>query len=139
MARKTAEEKARDKEIARLQREEMERNRENKAALKRKRKELLKERKRQEQILERRAKKKDISEEEKLEIEKKQEEERETILMMADAVEARSRTLGEYTEKSITDMVENMIDAQIADGQFKDAPISFKDVETVKKVLADKI
>lgn len=51
MARKTAEEKARDKEIARLQREEMERNRENKAALKRKRKELLKERKRQEQIL----------------------------------------------------------------------------------------
>ena len=83
--------------------------------------------------------KKDISEEEKLEIEKKQEEERETILMMADAVEARSRTLGEYTEKSITDMVENMIDAQIADGQFKDAPISFKDVETVKKVLADKI
>lgn len=61
------------------------------------------------------------------------------ILMMADAVEARSRTLGEYTEKSITDMVENMIDAQIADGQFKDAPISFKDVETVKKVLADKI
>ena len=40
------------------------------------------------------------------------------ILMMADAVEARSRTLGEYTEKSITDMVENMIDAQIADGQF---------------------
>lgn len=65
MARKTAEEKARDKEIARLQREEMERNRENKAALKRKRKELLKERKRQEQILERRAKKKDISEEEK--------------------------------------------------------------------------
>ena len=65
MARKTAEEKARDKEIARLQREEMERNRENKAALKRKRKELLKERKRQEQILERRAKKKDISEDEK--------------------------------------------------------------------------
>lgn len=61
------------------------------------------------------------------------------ILMMADAVEARSRSLGEYTEKSITDMVENMIDAQIADGQFKDAPISFKDVETVKKVLADKI
>lgn len=61
------------------------------------------------------------------------------ILMMADAVEARSRTLGEYTEKSIADMVENMIDTQIADGQFKDAPISFKDVETVKKVLVEKI
>lgn len=61
------------------------------------------------------------------------------ILMMADAVEARSRTLGEYTEKSITDMVENMINTQIADGQFKNAPISFKDVETVKSVLAEKI
>ena len=61
------------------------------------------------------------------------------ILMMADAVEARSRTLGEYTEKSISEMVETMIDSQIADGQFKDAPISFRDVETVKKVLTEKI
>lgn len=61
------------------------------------------------------------------------------ILMMADAIEARSRTLEVYTEKSITDMVENMIDTQIADGQFKDAPISFKDVETVKSVLVEKI
>lgn len=61
------------------------------------------------------------------------------VLMMADAVEARSRTLEVYTEESITNMVDAMIDAQIADGQFKDAPISFRDVETVKKVLADKI
>lgn len=61
------------------------------------------------------------------------------ILMMADAVEARSRTLTEYSEKSISDMVESMIDSQIADGQFKKAPISFKDVESVKKVLTEKI
>jgi len=61
------------------------------------------------------------------------------ILMMADAVEARSRTLGEYTEKSISEIVENMIDSQIADGQLKDAPISFRDVETVKKVFTEKI
>ncbi|MHB9055233.1 MAG: HD family phosphohydrolase [Paludibacteraceae bacterium] len=61
------------------------------------------------------------------------------VLMMADAVEARSRTLGEYTEQSISNMVETMIDAQIADGQLKDAPISFKDVETVKIVLSEKI
>ncbi len=61
------------------------------------------------------------------------------ILMMADAVEARSRTLGIYTEESINDAVEKMIDAQIADGQFKDAPISFRDVETVKSVFKLKI
>ncbi len=61
------------------------------------------------------------------------------ILMMADAVEARSRTLPEYTEESISYMVNDMIDTQIADGQFKEAPISFKDVETVKHVLTEKI
>lgn len=61
------------------------------------------------------------------------------VFMMADAVEARSRTLEEYTEESITQMVEAMISTQIADGQFKDAPISFRDVETVKKVFVDKI
>ncbi|MFV0472449.1 MAG: HD family phosphohydrolase [Paludibacteraceae bacterium] len=61
------------------------------------------------------------------------------VLMMADAVEARSRTLEEYTVESIANMVDSMIDAQIADGQFKDAPISFRDVETVKKVMSEKI
>ncbi|HON01968.1 MAG TPA: HDIG domain-containing protein [Paludibacteraceae bacterium] len=61
------------------------------------------------------------------------------ILMMADAVEARSRTLSEYTEESIDQMVESIINTQIAEGQLKDAPISFRDVETVKKVLKEKI
>ena len=61
------------------------------------------------------------------------------ILMMADAVEARSRSLSEYTDESISDMVETMIDGQIAEGEFKDAPITFRDVELVKKVFKDKI
>jgi len=61
------------------------------------------------------------------------------ILMMADAVEARSRSLGEYTEESINEMVESMIDSQIAEGEFKDAPITFRDVELVKSVFKDKI
>jgi putative nucleotidyltransferase with HDIG domain len=61
------------------------------------------------------------------------------ILMMADAVEARMRTLPEYTEKTISENIENMIDTQIADGQFKDAPISFRDVEIVKSVFKEKI
>jgi len=61
------------------------------------------------------------------------------ILMMADAVEARSRSLGVYTEESINEMVESMINSQIADGQFKDAPITFRDVETVKSVFKEKI
>lgn len=61
------------------------------------------------------------------------------ILMMADAVEARSRSLKNYTEDSIDQMVDSMIDSQIADGQFKNAPISFRDVETVKDVFKNKI
>ncbi|MBP1664544.1 MAG: receptor with intracellular metal dependent phosphohydrolase [Bacteroidetes bacterium] len=58
---------------------------------------------------------------------------------ITDAVEARSRTLDQYTNESISEMVENMIDTQIADGQLKDAPISFRDVETVKRVFTEKI
>ncbi len=61
------------------------------------------------------------------------------ILMMADAVEARSRSLKNYTLKSIDEMVDNMIDSQIADGQYKNAPISFRDLETVKDVFKLKI
>lgn len=61
------------------------------------------------------------------------------ILMMADAVEARSRSLSVYSDDSISEMVESMIDAQIADGQFKDAPITFRDVETVKSVFKEKL
>ncbi len=61
------------------------------------------------------------------------------ILMMADAVEARARSLHEYNEKSITDCVEDMINTQIAEGQFKKAPLSFRDVETIKAVFKEKI
>ncbi len=61
------------------------------------------------------------------------------ILMMADAVEARVRSLGVYTEENIHNAIEQMIDSQIADGQFKEAPISFRDVETVKEVFKEKV
>jgi putative nucleotidyltransferase with HDIG domain len=61
------------------------------------------------------------------------------ILMMADAVEARVRSLSVYTEENIYRAIEQMIDSQIADGQFKDAPISFRDVETVKEVFKEKV
>lgn len=61
------------------------------------------------------------------------------ILMMADAVEARSRSLKEYTEQSIADMVNQMIDAQIQDGQFAETPLSFSDVEAVREVFTTKL
>ena len=61
------------------------------------------------------------------------------ILMMADVVEARSRSLSVYTVENISEIVESTIDGQIAEGQFKEAPITFRDVETVKNVFKEKI
>lgn len=61
------------------------------------------------------------------------------ILMMADAVEARSRSLSEFTEQSIGNAVDQMIDAQIADGQFAETPLSFKDVEDIRRVFKSRL
>ena len=61
------------------------------------------------------------------------------ILMMADAVEARSRSLNEFTEASISAAVDQMIDTQIADGQFAETPLSFKDVEDIRRVFKARI
>lgn len=63
----------------------------------------------------------------------------EAILMMTDAVEAASRSLKTYDAESIDRMVEGVIDGQIADGQFKNAPLSFRDVEVAKSVFKDKL
>ena len=61
------------------------------------------------------------------------------ILMMADAIEARSRSLTDFTEESITKTVNQMIDSQIADGQFAETPLSFKDVEDIRRVFISRL
>ena len=61
------------------------------------------------------------------------------ILMMADSVEAASRSLPEYTEESISNLVDKIIDSQVAEGYFKNCPITFKDIETVKSVFKEKL
>jgi hypothetical protein len=61
------------------------------------------------------------------------------ILMMADAVEARSRSLTDFSEKSIAAAVNQMIDSQIADGQFAETPLSFKDVEDIRRVFVSRL
>jgi putative nucleotidyltransferase with HDIG domain len=61
------------------------------------------------------------------------------ILMMADAIEARSRSLTDYSEASIAKAVDQMIDAQIADGQFAETPLSFKDVEDIRRVFTTRL
>lgn len=61
------------------------------------------------------------------------------ILMMADSVEAASRSLPEYTEESISNLVEKIIDSQVQEGYFKECPITFKDIATVKAVFKEKL
>lgn len=61
------------------------------------------------------------------------------ILMMADAVEAASRSLPEYTEDSISNLVDKIIDTQVAEGYFKECPITFKDIDTIKAVFKEKL
>ena len=61
------------------------------------------------------------------------------ILMMADTVEAASRSLKENTKEAITELVNRLIDSQLSDGLFKNAPITFKDIEQVKEVFCDKL
>lgn len=61
------------------------------------------------------------------------------ILMMADAIEARSRSLTELTEQSIAEMVDQMIDMQVADGQFSETVLSFKDLEDIRAVFKQKL
>lgn len=61
------------------------------------------------------------------------------ILMMADAVEASSRSLKEYTEETISELVNKIIDSQIEDGLMKNTPLTFRDVLTVKQVFIDKL
>ena len=61
------------------------------------------------------------------------------ILMMADAIEARSRSLADFSEESIRNAVNQMIDSQIADGQFAETPLSFKDVEDIRRVFTARL
>lgn len=61
------------------------------------------------------------------------------ILMMADTVEAASRSLPDYTEKSIRDLVNRLIDGQLADGYFRECPITFRDIAYAKTVMIDKL
>lgn len=61
------------------------------------------------------------------------------VLMMADSVEAASRSLADKTEESISQLVDRIIDAQMKDNQFVNTDLTFRDITTVKKVFKRKL
>lgn len=62
-----------------------------------------------------------------------------SILMMADAVEAASRSMQDHSPEAISALVNKIIDGQIAEGLHNDSPISFRDVKAIKEVFAQRL
>lgn len=61
------------------------------------------------------------------------------ILMMADTIEAASRSMKVYSDESISNLVESLIDAQFNEGRYKHVPITFQELELIKEVFKDKL
>ena len=61
------------------------------------------------------------------------------VVMMADAAEASSRSLGKYTEEGISELVERILYLQEQDGQFSDVPLTFKDISDIKAVFKKRL
>jgi putative nucleotidyltransferase with HDIG domain len=61
------------------------------------------------------------------------------ILMMADSVEAASRSLPEYTDETIGELIDKIVQNQLDEGYFKLAPITFLEIETVKEIFKEKL
>lgn len=62
-----------------------------------------------------------------------------TILMMADSIEAASRSLKDYSTEAIDSLVDRIIDSQMADGLYEDSPISFRDLQTIKDTFKKRL
>ena len=61
------------------------------------------------------------------------------ILMMADSCEAASHSLKDYSDESITKLVNQIIDGQVDAGFFTEAAITFRDINEAKTVLIDRL
>jgi len=61
------------------------------------------------------------------------------ILMMCDSVEAASKSIKEPSSQAFDDLVEKIVNKQMDDGQFMNADITFKELQTIKKVLKKKL
>ena len=58
-----------------------------------------------------------------------------SIMMIADSLEAASKSLKSPSEEDINDLVENIIDGKIALGQLNEANLTFRELETIKVVF----
>ena len=61
------------------------------------------------------------------------------IVMMADAVEASSRSLANYSEENISELVERIVYIQEQDGQYSETPLTFRDISDIKNVFIKRL
>ena len=61
------------------------------------------------------------------------------ILMLADAIEASSRSLKDLSKETLIAHVNKIIDSIVADGLLNDTPLTFRDIQTIKDVFAEKL
>lgn len=61
------------------------------------------------------------------------------VVMVADTVEAASRSLDKRTEENISELVERIIYLQEQDGQFSEVPLTFKDISAIKEVFKKRL
>ncbi len=61
------------------------------------------------------------------------------VLMMADSVEAASRSLKSYTSETIEKLVDDIINHQVAENQFVNTDITFRDITQIKKIFKKKL
>jgi membrane-associated HD superfamily phosphohydrolase len=59
--------------------------------------------------------------------------------MMADSVEAASHSLSKHTDESINELVDRIIDGQVADRAFEDSPLTFRDISNIKALFKEKL
>lgn len=61
------------------------------------------------------------------------------ILMICDAAEAASKSLKQPTAQSIDDLINKIVEKQKSDNQFINSNITFREIETIKKVVKRKL
>lgn len=62
-----------------------------------------------------------------------------TIVMMADAIEAASRSLAEPSEQALKQLIDKMVDFQISEGQFRNSEVSFRNIEEIKESFLSRL
>lgn len=61
------------------------------------------------------------------------------VLMMADSIEAASRSLSDYSEESLKKLIDSIIGAQLNEGQFEESDITFRNIQKAKEIFLSKL